>query len=228
MRHTRAVGILAAALLVVSGVAAAQASAIEFLWKVNGKTLETGQEKTLTSKAKGSQILKASVIGVKSEITCTEVSTSGAKIKGGKPGTSTETVEYKGCTVQKPSGCKVAGGAITTKPLTDELVEGLGSSAGKVLILFKPASGETFAEPKLEGGLLCLSIAVDGSVLAEANPQKSEAETGTLKFEPANGKEYKSSAGETKSAGLTVAGSASTVSGEIETKLSPAEKFGAF
>lgn len=228
MKQVRVLGIVAAALLALSGVAAAQASAsIEFLWKVNGSKLETGQEKTLTSKAKGNQVLKATVIGVKSEITCTEVSTSGAKIIGGMPGTSTETVEYKGCTVQKPSGCKVVGGTIKTNPLIDEIVEGAGSGAGNVYILFKPASGETFAEPKLEGGLLCQSLAVKGTVLAEANPQKTEVETGVLKFEAAS-KEYKNFAGETKKAGTTVGGNASTVTGEVETKLSPVEKFGAF
>lgn len=206
----------------------AQASAISFVWKVNGKTLEAKSEKTLTSKAKGAAVLKATVVGVKVEIKCTEVATPGAKIIGGTPGTSTETVEYKGCTVAKPSGCKVKGEAITTNPLKDEIVEGVGASAGKALIRFFPATGETFAEPKLEGGLLCLSLAVKGTVLAEANPQKEEVETGILKFEPAEGKKYKNSKGEEKAAGLTVGGSASTVTGEVETKLSPVEKFGVF
>jgi hypothetical protein len=228
MKRTKVLGLCIVALFAMSGIVAAQSSAIEYVWKVNGKTLESGQEKTLISKAKGTQVLKTSVIGVKVEIKCTEVKTEGAKIIGGKPGTSTETVEYKGCTVAKPSGCKIAGETIKTNPLKDEIVEGVGSSAGKALILFKPVSGETFAEPKLEGGFLCLSLAVDGSVLAEANPQKEEVTTGTLKFEPAEGKKYKNSKGEEKSAGLTVSGSASTVTGEVETSLSPSEKFGVF
>ncbi len=228
MKRSKMLGLCLVALFAMSGLAAAQASAIEFLWKVNGSKLETGQEKTLTSKAKGAQVLKTTVIGVKVEIKCTEVSTAGAKIIGGMPGTSSETVEYKGCTVAKPSGCTVKGGTITTNPLKDEIVEGVGTSAGKALVLFAPVTGKVFAEPKLEGGLLCLSLAVEGSVLAEANPQKEEVETGVLKFEPANGKESKNSKGETKKDGLTVSGSASTVTGEVETKLSPAEKFGVF
>jgi hypothetical protein len=226
MRQTRVVGILAAALLVVSGLAAAQASAIEFVWKVNGSTLEAGKEKTLLSKAKGSQILKGSAFGIAVEITCTEVVTTGAII-GGVPGTSTETVEYKSCTVQKPAKCKVSGGAIKTNLLKDEIVEGLGASKEKALILFSPKEGTKFAEPKLEGGLLCQSIPVEGTVLAEANPQKSEVENGVLVFEAAS-KEYKNSKGESKTAGLTLAGTASTVKGEVETMLSSGEKFGAF
>jgi hypothetical protein len=227
MQRTKVLGLCLAALFAMSGLVAAQASAIEFAWHVNGSKLAAG-EKTLTSKALGAQVLKTSVAGIKVEIKCTEVSTAGAKIIGGIPGTSTETVEYKGCTVAKPAGCSIKGGAITTNPLKDEIVEGVGTSAGKALVLFAPVTGKVFAEPKLEGGFLCLSLAVEGSVLAEAVPQKEEAETGVLKFEPANGKESKGSGGETRKDGLTVSGNASTVTGEVLTKLSPVEKFGIF
>jgi hypothetical protein len=228
MKRTQILGLCLAALFAMGGLVAAQASAIEFVWKVNGSKLETGQEKTLTSKAEGLQILKTTVLGTAIEIKCSTVSTTGAKIIGGKPGTSTETVAYGGCVVGKPSGCKVKGEAITTNPLKDEIVEGLGTSAGKALALFAPVTGKVFAEPKLEGGFLCLSLAVEGSVLAEANPQKEEVETGILKFEAANGKESKGSGGETRKDGLTVSGNAAAVKGEVLTKLSPVEKFGVF
>lgn len=228
MQRTKVLGLCLVAVFAMSGLIAAQASAIEFAWHVNGSKLEAGKEKTLVSKALNAQVLKTTVIGVKVEIKCTEVSTAGAKIIGGIPGTSTETVEYKSCTVAKPAGCTIKGGTITTNPLKDEIVEGVGTSAGKALVLFSPVTGKVFAEPKLEGGFLCLSLAVEGSVLAEAVPQKEEAETGILKFEPANGKESKGSGGETRKDGLTVSGSASTVTGEVLTKLSPVEKFGIF
>lgn len=228
MQRTKVLGLCLVAVFAMSGLVAAQASAIEFAWHVNGSKLEAGKEKTLVSKALNAQVLKTTVIGVKVEIKCTEVSTTGAKIIGGIPGTSTETVEYKGCTVAKPAGCSIKGGTITTNPLKDEIVEGVGTSAGKALILFSPVTGKVFAEPKLEGGFLCLSLAVEGSVMAEVIPQKEEVEMGMLKFEPANGKEAKNSKGETTKDGLTVSGNAATVTGEIETKLSPAEKFGVF
>lgn len=228
MKRAKVLGLCLVATFAMSGLVVAQASAIEFVWKVNGSKLETSKEKALTSKAKTAQVLKATVVGVPVEISCATVATPGAKIIGGTPGTSTETVEYKGCTVTKPSGCKVKGETITTNPLKDEIVEGVGASAGKALLLFAPVTGTTFAEPKLEGGLLCLSVAVKGSVLAEAVPQKEEVETGVLKFEPANSKESKNSKGETVKDGLTVGGNTSTVKGEIETKLNPVEKFGVF
>jgi hypothetical protein len=218
---------LAAAALAMTAVAAAQASAIEFVYRVNGAKLEAGKERELVSKAATSQVLKASPLGISTEITCTTVETSGAKIKGGKPGTSTETVHYSGCTVQKPSSCKVAEGKITTNPLIDEIVEGVGASAGKAEVLLKPASGETFAEPKLEG-FLCPSLAVDGSILAEALPQKEEVVAGSLKFEPAEKGKYKNSKGEELSAGLKVAGKAATTTGTVTTELSTKEKFGIF
>jgi DsbC/DsbD-like thiol-disulfide interchange protein len=228
MKRTKVLGLCLVAVFAMSGLVAAQASAMEFAWHVNGSKLEAGKEKALTSKAKGAQVLKTAVIGIKVEISCAEASTAGAKIIGGIPGTSTETVEYKGCTVAKPSGCKVKGGTITTNPLKDEIVEGVGTSAGKALVLFAPVTGKVFAEPKLEGGFTCLSLAVEGSVLAEANPQLQEVTTGVLKFEPANGKESKNSKGVTNKDGLTVSGNAATVTGEVETTLSPAETFGVF
>jgi hypothetical protein len=228
MKRTRVLGLCLVAVFAMSGLVVAQASANEFIWKVNGSKLEGEKTKELTTKAKGAQVLKAEVLGVPVEISCTTVSTAGAKIIGGTPGTSSETVEYKGCTVAKPSGCKIKGEAITTKALKDEIVEGVGTSAGKGLIFFAPKEGTTFAEPKLEGGFFCLSVAVKGSVLAEAVSQKEEKETGELKFEPANGKEYKNSKGETKKAGLTVSGNPSTVTGTVETQLNPVEKFGIF
>jgi hypothetical protein len=227
-RTIKMLGACVLAALALSAVAAAQASAIEFIYKVNGAKLEAGKEKELVSKAKGNQVLKTTVLGVATEITCTGVSTAGAKIIGGKPGTSTETVKYSGCTVNKPSGCKVKEGTITTNPLKNEVVEGVGASAGKALVLFKPVSGETFAEPKLEGGFLCPSLAVKGSVLAEPLPQKSEVAVGALKFEPAESKKFKNSKGEELAAGLKVGSSAATVTGEDETELSTKEKFGIF
>jgi hypothetical protein len=227
MQRTKVLGLCLVALFAMSGLVAAQASAIEFLWHVNGSKLTSG-EKSLTSKALGAQVLKTTVFGTKVEIKCTEASTAGAKIIGGLPGTSTETVEYKSCTVAKPSGCTIKNGTITTNPLKDEIVEGLGTSAGKALVLFSPVTGKVFAEPKLEGGFLCFSLAVEGSVLAEAIPQKEEAETGVLKFEPANGKESKGSGGEARKDGLVVSGNAATVTGEVLTKLNPVEKFGIF
>lgn len=229
INRTKVLGLCLVALFAMSGFAAAQASAIEFAWHVNGSKLEAGQEKELTTKAKTNQVLKGEVLFVKVEITCKEVkAAAGAKIIGGVPGTSSETVEYSGCTVQSPSGCTIKGGTITTKPLKDEIVEGVGSSAGKALLLLTPKEGTTFAEPKLEGGFFCQTVAVKGSVLAEANPQGTEVTTGVLKFEPANGKEYKNSKKETKKAGLTAGGNPSTVSGEVEAELKPSEKFGAF
>jgi hypothetical protein len=219
---------LAAVALAMSAVAAAQASAIEFIYKVNGAKLEAGKEKELVSKASTNQVLKATVLGLATEITCTTVETPGAKISGGVPGKSTETVHYSGCTVQKPSGCKVKEGKITTNPLVNEIVEGVGASAGKDLVLFKPVSGETFAEPKLEGGFLCASLAVNGSILAEAVPQKEEVVAGSLKFEPAEKTKYKNSKNEELSAGLKVGGKAATTTGTVVTELGTKEKFGLF
>jgi hypothetical protein len=225
MRHVKLVGLCLAAVFALSGLAAGQALAQpEFAWHVGGNVFGSGSETELQSSAKTNQVLKATVLGIKVEITCTTVATPGAEIIGGVPGTSSETVHYTHCTVQKPSGCKIKEEKITTNPLTDEIVEGVGASAGKPLILFRPTSGNVFAEPKLSG-FFCLSVPVEGTVLAEPIPDEEEGTSGALKFEPAESKHYKNSAGEEKSAGLSNSG---TVSGEVEVSLVSGESFGVF
>jgi hypothetical protein len=224
MRHVKLVGLCLAAVFALSGLAAAQASAVEFAWHVNGSTFGSGSETELQSSAKTNQVLKATVLGVAVEITCTKVATPGAEIIGGIPGTSSETVHYTGCTVQKPSGCKIKEEKITTNPLTDEIVEGVGASAGKPLILFKPTTGTVFAEPKLSG-FFCLSVKVEGSLLAEPIPDEEEGTSGALKFEPAESRHYKTSAGSEGSAGLNNSG---TVKGEVEVSLVSGASFGVF
>lgn len=224
MRRAKMVGLCVVVACALSGVAAAEASPIEFAWKVGGEMLASGASREVTSNAKSAQVLKTTGV----EITCREVATPGARIAGGVAGTSSETVEFQRCAVQEPSGCRVKEEKITSRPLKDEIVEGVGSSAGRVLVVFMPAEGETFAEPKLSGGLLCISVAVKGSLLAEPSPQKQEATTVTLKFEPAEAKRYRNSKEEERPAGLTVGEDAVTVAGEDETALAGGEAFGAF
>jgi hypothetical protein len=225
-RGLKTLGVCIALVFAFGAVTVAQASATEFIYKVKGAKLEAGQEKELTSKAETSQVLKATVLGVASEITCTKVETPGAKIKGGVPGTSSETVHYSGCTVQKPSNCKVKEGKITTNALENEIVEGVGASKGIIEVVFRP-TGKAFAEVALEG-FFCPTVTVEGSILAEAIPQGKEVETGLLKFEPAEKNKYKNSKGEEKEAGLKVGGKASTTTGTVETTLSTKEVFGLF
>jgi hypothetical protein len=217
MRQLKLVGLCLAAVFALSGLAAAQAGAFE--WHVNGVPFESG-ETELQSSAKTNQVLRATVFGIAVEITCTKVATPGAQIIGGFPGRSSEMVHYTGCTVQKPGGCKIKEEKITTNPLTDEIVEGAN---GKPMILFRPATGNVFAEPKLSG-FLCLSVKVEGSILAEPIPDEEEGTSGVLKFEPAS-KHYKNSAGESKEASLNNSG---TVSGEVEVSLVSGASFGVF
>jgi hypothetical protein len=221
MRHVKLVGLCLAAVFALSGLAAAQASAAtEFEWHVSGSPLAAGSEEALASSAKTNQVLHATVLGVAVEITCTKVATPGAKIIGGFPGTSSETVEYTGCTVQKPSGCKIKEEKIVTKPLTDEIVEG---NSGEPMILFRPTEGTVFAEPKLSG-FFCLSVKVEGSILAEPIPDRTEATSGVLKFEPAS-KKYTNSAGVKGEAKLNNSG---TVTGEVNVSLVSGNEFGVF
>lgn len=227
MKRIHVAGVCIAVVLACGGVATAQASAKQFVWKVNGATLGAGA-RAFVARALGAQVLTTTFLGVKYEVSCAGVRAIKGEIIGGRPGTSAETFEYSKCTVTKPAGCKIPGEKITTKPLKDEIVEGVGASGGKLLLLFAPAVGEVFAEPRLEGGFLCLALTIEGSVLAEVIPMEREEPVLKLKFEPAEGTSYKNAKGEVKVAGLTVKGGAAHLLGEVDIELNPVEKFGVF
>jgi hypothetical protein len=228
------------AVLSVGALTASAASAINFEWRVEGKKLEAGSSKTITSSTDGKlSVLKGSVGGATVELLSTEISVlSGANIKGGIPGTSLEQVVFSGITVDKSPKCEVSGKTVQTVPITDEIVEGAsaGKGNGQVDILFRPESTtnkETFAPVTFvnKGTEECAvknqTFNVTGLILALSLPEGAEAVNGDLDYE-ANTKEYRNSKNEFKTAGLQLNSLAATLTGLTLVTLEKGEKYGAF
>jgi hypothetical protein len=90
--------------------------------------------------------LRGVTAAVEVEVECTGATGSGkVENTSGTTATASTTIEYTGCTVPKPSGCKVVGGKITTEPLTATT---LGQPAGTVKIT--PTAGTKIATLSLE------------------------------------------------------------------------------
>jgi hypothetical protein len=226
------------AVLSVGALTAASASAINFEWRVEGKKLEAGSTKAITSNADGKRSVFKAAAGTGIEFLSTEISVlSGANIKGGIPGTSLEQLVFSGVTVDKPARCEASGKTVQTVPLTDEIVEGAskGVGNGEVDILFRPESttNEIFVSITYvnKGSEECSvknqSFPVSGLILALALPKGAEAVNGDLDYE-ANTKEYRNSKGEFKTAGLVFGGMPVTLTGLALVTPEKGERYGAF
>jgi hypothetical protein len=148
------VGVLGSAVL-ASSAFAAHANFGPF-YKTGGARIAANQE--IEAVQSGNQVLKAGTITV----TCTAL-----KVKTGATGvlvpavgengdTSKETIEYSGCSVTgNGTPCAVTGGAVTTNPLINETgfasKTAGGEGAGKILTLFHPETGTTFATLNFTG-----------------------------------------------------------------------------
>ena len=190
------VAVLALTAFAVSAVVATAAEAIEAPFiKVEGTRLKKGEEKEVKGKqvAGTSYVLKAGAV----TITCTaQKLKAGAKIIGsavGEPGTSTETIEFSGCTVAgNGTGCNVShGGTITTEPVKDELVY-LSKETDKAKFiaeyigtLFVPVTSTKFVKVEFEPKPPCevLSTEVTGAVVGEAQ-SSTGAKVGPSGVEP--------------------------------------------
>jgi hypothetical protein len=227
---------LVASLSAVALLASSAAAKIAFEWKVSGKALAAGEERTFTSSAGTRFNLSGSVGGVNALILIGKLKVApGAKIFGGKPGTNEETVEFENVTADKPSNCEVeslpnpVSGKITTKLLKTEIVE--GQTSREPLIFFNPKVGAVFAELRFLGVSCILKnqeVNVNGNILAEPSPQLTEGLTKSLGFE-ASGKEFFLSAGgAAEKAGLTFGVEPARLTGTALVTLVSDEVFGAF
>jgi hypothetical protein len=238
MSRIRMVLLSLVAVMSVGAVVASSASAaIEFKWKVAGAELKTGESKVFTVNNDGKNFdLNGKLAGAIALLLSHEVSVeAGAKIIGGVPGTNTETVVFKGVTVDKPANCTESqngvAGQVKTVPLKTEIVEGAKEGVGtnEADILFTPVTGPTFTTFKLEGASCTVPevFPVTGSVLGLPLPLKTEVVQQNLVFEAAT-KEYRNHANEFKTAGLIFANAAATLSGLTLVLLESGQAFGPF
>jgi hypothetical protein len=225
------------ALALVAVSASSASAAVNFEWKVNSLFLKTGETRGFTLSPHSTFDLAGSVGGAPTLILSTGVKVqAGAKILGGDPGTNEETIEFENITVDRPTGCAVSGGKITTVPLSSEIVEGTagGARGNEPDILFKSHEGTgstilaTFelvnnGAPCGIGGVRTLT----GSVLALPLPRQTEVLSVLLDFEAVT-KEYRNTKSETKTAGLLLDGAVVSLKGAYLMTLTSDEKFNAF
>lgn len=131
----------------------------------NAKTKNSTTESTNT-------VLKGTVFGTKTEITCKTVSGSGTltneepeakvhRVKG------TVEAKFTSCTVNKPAiGCKVKEPITVSSNV--EGVEGLGAGKNEMGLEFKP-TGAHFASVVLEGCFIAGTYNTDGTAIATSN-----------------------------------------------------------
>jgi hypothetical protein len=224
--------------LVIFAVSVSVASAkIAFEWKVGGKALATGEQRTFTVSAESTFDIKASVAGATSLLLSNKFKfESGALIKGGKPGTGEQTIVFENVTVDSPANCEVetlpnpVPGVARSVPLKTEIVE--GQTSHEPLILITPKTGTVFTELRFLGANCILKNTeadVTGSIIGDPLPHLTEVLTGLIDFEPSQGNEFLlSTGGAVETAGLRFAGNSATIGGDELATLISDEKFGIF
>jgi hypothetical protein len=129
-------------------------------------------------------ILKTTIFGVQTEITCKKANGEGTftneetepKVHTGKGSGSTKMTE---CTVAKPSKCTVK------EPIEIKLVgvpvEKLGAKENEMGGELKPAVGETIVEVVLQGAECAVKATykVNGTVIATGTPSPTEKHSGS-------------------------------------------------
>lgn len=208
--------------------------------------LVAGKTKTLESAAATNFVLKNGTAKVKIQCTTLKLK-AGATINGStgaNAGTSTEVIEYSGCTgggnLESLTTCKPVGGTVTTESVTNTLGYSSAARTGPIEVLFKPAVGSTFAKIKFEGtDCFVTETTVTGTAVGlaevaagavEVGKNEVFEETGFVNFTIAAKTIWTESAGaltETK-AKLTAFGGTSTLEGKASLKLSTKEKWGVF
>jgi hypothetical protein len=233
-------GITTGVLLTATVWTSSASAAITFQWKVGGSLLKSGENKELTANAVDGFELKGVDGGLNVLLLSnTFLLVSGARIEGGQPGKSKETIEFDNVKIDRPGGCGVSQNGIAehikTAPIRSEIVEsaGNGKGTGEALILFVPESSPTnttFATFEFTGTSCLLKGQVPsftGSVLPLPLPQVSEALDGLLDIEAA-AKEYKNSKGETAKVGIVLANSSAALNGVSLAVLNTDQAYGAF
>ncbi len=237
MTRIKLVGLCLVAVFAFGAVAAAEASAAEYIYKVEGKKLEAGAKEEITSKAKTEFVLKGTgPLGIKSETKCKKLKLNAAEkpvITGGIPGKSEkEKIEFEECTATV-GGVKCSSVTVESASTNNELVTVVlpATKAGKLATLFVPASGKVFTKIKFTkcGIFGNQSAEVEGSSAALISPEKVEAVSGMLVWnEKEEITETEKSNGERGKDGLKFDGNAATINGEAEVTLVSGKVWGAF
>ncbi|MGP0100882.1 MAG: hypothetical protein ACLPUT_04570 [Solirubrobacteraceae bacterium] len=172
MSRSRLILIGLFAVLTASAVTSTSASALQ--WYVKGVVL-SGVLK-IEAKQLGDAVLKDKIAGVAGEFVCSALSDSGTIDNGGTPalGLGLVLLDYKGCTVPKPAGCKILNELISTTAKLD-----LGTISGKPYALFSPdPSGSVFTLIPVRGCSEEANYTLEGELVGLVNNARR-----TIEFE---------------------------------------------
>jgi len=168
------------ALLIVSGISSASASALGPYWHSNGIKMTQSTVQTELQN-KGNAVLKSEVTGVGPvTIECGVAVSEGATVEGNGngQGQGKGRIKFSSCA---STSCPVAE-PINTSQTKSHLVTYKGGQT-KYALLFEPTQGTVFTVIKL-GGACAMALNVVGSVAAEILPVESESQNGLLVFPP--------------------------------------------
>jgi hypothetical protein len=211
-------------------------AAINFTWMLKKAVLEEAKQFPLKYiRANG----KVTFTESRYKVTCNKLEGKAAGIEEFGRGTHEEKLEFKECKVTEPAaGCKVTNEAITTDTLKGEIVEGVGASAGRVLLSFSgPGNGvgERVLTISIEknGAETCALGAMTlyayfGTLLAEALNPAEEVVIQKFKLEAKEPHNYIIFNSKAYGAGLKSNCDSLQIAGELLTELESGEAFGPF
>lgn len=242
MTRIKLAGLCLVAVFAFGALAAGQASAAEYIYKVAGSKLEAGKTKEIRSSDKKAFVLRGKgLFNAEAVTTCKALKLNAAEkpvIVGGKPGTSEkELVEFSECkaTIAGAECSSVEVSNVTTK---NEIVTVVAPSTlkGRLASLFTPASGTEFSKVKFNkcGILGNQSATVTGSTAALDEVEKTEAKVGTLNYPAAASAitevEKENSKGEKEKVKVKLESNskAASIEGEANVELVSGEVWGVF
>lgn len=141
MTRLRLAFLTAIAVLALTAVASATASALEYKIEGSGVTGKTALENINETGTKNK--LKGTPFGVTVQIQCSH--REGENLAIDTLGSSEVKLKFSSCTVEKPANCSVE------EPIVTTVVGALGEAGGGLVNEFSPVSGTTFTEITLLG-----------------------------------------------------------------------------
>jgi hypothetical protein len=246
MMSMRSMKVALAAALAVSAIApiAAHATVGPF-FKVEGKTLKTGETREAAVTVKETFTLEAKATG--QVITCLGVTYAGPSFEvlaSKVTHLRASAIEFSSCTVVgNGTKCAVTSGKITTAPVVATLGYAASNKTGAILGLVQPQTGKSFGElkftPEAGGECKVSSTPTTGTLIGEAFSAGHTVKVGETGGETIKGEihytkgaktiwiENGSTLKETK-AKLEAFGITATLSGQVTVELTTHEKWGIF
>lgn len=178
--------------LALGMIAASTAQALTApFWSIGGTRLVAGKTHNITGKVYRSFTLSVPADGV--VLSCSKETVERGVLTGsevGQPGSGTGVLALSGCVLEAGNGapeCKVAE-TQKTVPVSAKLVENVEAGGGgkRLLVLFKPLSGNVFSSVLFEGAACEVEEAkLTGAVVAEVltDPGEEVIELGQARKE---------------------------------------------